>query len=340
MFIPISGGGPAFGKADPSSLLTHVAREFAPGVARIWPAPHAPFLTASAARRQLTCLAMALGRDAAGLRDILLGDRLKRAIAAVLGAAAPAGVERALGRMGEVAWPAEAYRKLLDLLADPSAGKVLRHAPSLDADLVHRLAGLPAPMGRATHLALALNGDGVAVVREAYEALRFRDGAAAADAAAARWARTGSTTGLFEVVRDDLAPEPMAPPHPGAGRLKALATKAAMRDAARRFRNCLAGEAPHAATGWSTFYEWEGPPGAVVEITRDHVFGWRLEQARLAGNAPVPADLREAILGDLALMGVHVGRSGWELHRLLHEDVGRGYPLRPAAEAATEAFVV
>jgi hypothetical protein len=340
MFIPFSGAAPAFGKADPSSLLTHLACEFAPRVARIWPAPHGPFLTASAARRQLVCLALALGCDVTALRDILLHDRLRRAIAAVLGEAAPAGLERALGRMGEVAWPAEAGRKLLDLLADPVTAKLLRHAERLDADLVRRLAALPPPMGRAARLALELNADGVAVLGEAYAALRFRDGAAAADAAAARWADAGSVHRLFDAVRDDLAPEPMAPPHPGAGRLKALASKAALRDAARRFRNCLAGETPQAATGWSAFYEWEGPPGAVVEITRDHVFGWRLEQARLADNAAVPLSVRKAILGDLALMGVHVGRSGWELHRLLHADVGRGYPLRPAAEAAAEAFAV
>ena len=76
----------------------------------------------------------------------------------------------------------------------------------------------------------------------------------------------------------------------------------------------------------------------MVEIARDHLFGWRLEEARVAGNAPVPQAERDAIVSELALMGVHVGRSGWELDRALCVDVGQVFPLRPAADAVAQAF--
>lgn len=337
MFNRIQGAAPAVVKAGPTSLLTLVAGDFASAVDRLWPAPHAPFVTAPAARRHLVCLALALGRRERSLHGRLLAERLRRVIPAAVGEP-PAGLERALGRMGEVAWAAEDYRVLLRVLAAPRAAKALRHAATIQADVVRRLAALPEPMGEAAHLALELTEDGVVALGEAYAALRLRSGDAAAVLAAARWARCGSARAMFEAVRDDLAPEPLAPPHPGTARLRPLGSKAELRAAARRFRNCLADRVPHAVTGWSAYYLWEGPPAGVVEVTRDHIFGWRLEEARLADNVPVPEAVRDAIAGELALMGVHVGRSGWELDRALSVDVGRTYVLRPADEVMAEAF--
>lgn len=333
MLIKTSGPAPV----EPTSLLKLVAGDFAPRVAALWPAPHAEFVTAPAARRHLVCMAFAFGRDVGPLRGLLLHERLKRAIPAVVGAAAQ-GLARALTRMGDVAWPADAYAKLVDLLGDRIAAKVLRHAPVIDAETVRRMAALPAAMSDGMPMVLALSGETVAALRETYDAIRLRSGAAAADVAAARWARTITPKALVEAVRDDLYPEPMTPPHPGTERLRPLSSKAAMRAAAARYRNCLRDNIPYAASGWSAYYEWEGEPNAVVEISRDAIFGWRLEQARLANNAPVPAALRDAIVSELALMGVHVGRSCWELDRALSAVDGRVFALRPLTEAVAEAF--
>lgn len=336
MFIPTTrSAAPA--RTGPTSLLTLAAGDFAARVAQVWPEPHRPFLSAPAARRHLICLAFALGADVPALAAALLTARLRHVIPAVVGRA-PAGLERTLRRMGEVAWDAQAYRLLLRALARPGPAKVLRHAEAVDPALVRRLAELPESMDAAARLAPRLSPEGLALLREAYEALRFRDGPAAADAAAGRWACAASVRSLFEMVRDDLTPEPAPPPHPGLGRLRPLASKKALREAARRYRNCLTDRAPHAASGWSAFYEWEGPPGAVLEISRDHVFGWRLEEARGAGNMPLSESAQDEIVSALALMGVHVGRSGWALDRLLREDVGRSFGFRPAEADVAEAF--
>jgi len=331
MFLFPKGAGPP-AVAEPTSLLTHVAREFAPRVAALWPAPHAAFLTASAARRHLVCLALACGRDDAC--RTALEARLPRALAEAVGSP-PAGLARALTRMGDVAWTAEDYRTLLRLLADPKAGKTLRHAESLEAATLRRLALLPPPMAGAVHLAMGLSDDGATVLREAHEALRLRDGPAAADAAAAAWARAEFARTVFDAVRHDLAPELAPPPHPGTARLRPLATKWQLRDAARRYRNCLADHLPPAALGSSAYYEWAGPPEAVVQLTRDHVFGWRLHEVRTARNGFMPAEARGPLLDDLALMGVHVGRSGWDLHSYLNPEVGVAYAL-PAPDDAFE----
>jgi hypothetical protein len=337
MLLRLPGAAPVPSRTEPSSLLKLVAGEFAPRVAALWPEPHGAFLAAPAPRRHLVCLAVAVGRNLADLAERLLSARLRAAIRLVL-AQPPAGLERALTRAGEIAWDADAYRALVRLLDRRAPAKVLRHAEVLDVELVRRLAGLPEPMADAARVAVGLSPEGVLVLREAYEALLMRDGRAVTEAAAARWTGAPTAKALFELVRDDLTPEPVAPPHPGTARLTPLASKAAMKDAARRYHNCLGDRGSDAATGWAAFYEWAGPPGAVVSITRDHIFGWRLDEARVARNQPVPSEVREEIVSELALMGVHVGRSGWSMDRLLREDVGRGYRYWPVAEDVAEAF--
>ncbi|HEY2357331.1 MAG TPA: hypothetical protein VGH86_07765 [Phenylobacterium sp.] len=322
---------------EPSSLLKLVAGEFAARVADMWPAPHAEFLAAAAARRHLVCLAMALGADVAAHRDSLLTHRMRRLIGAVA-PAAPEGLARALERMGEVAWSACDYRELLRLLADRQAAKVLRHAEVIEVETIQRMVALPAPMATSVGLATALNAGAVEALREAYNAMRFRDGAPVAEAAAARWSRMPTAKALRVAVKDDLCPELPAPPHPGTARLRPLATKADLRDAARRYRNCVVDYAAHAASGWSAIYEWPGPPGAVIEVSRDHVFGWRLDQARMADNVAVPEALREEIASALALMGMHVGRSGWELDRALAQIDGRPFPMPTVEQTVAQVF--
>ncbi|MEO8113492.1 MAG: hypothetical protein ABI655_03855, partial [Phenylobacterium sp.] len=108
MFKPIPGVVLVPSRTEPTSLLKLVTGGFAPQVAALWPEPHAAFLTAPVARRHLVCLALALGRAPAVVGDLLAG-RLRRAIRAVL--APPPGLERALGRLGEVAWSPEGYRR-------------------------------------------------------------------------------------------------------------------------------------------------------------------------------------------------------------------------------------
>lgn len=118
MFKLFPGAAPVPVRTEPTALLKLVAGEFAADVARIWPEPHTDFLTAATARRHLVCLALALDNDVAIVAGAVLRGRLREAIGATL-ARSPPGLERALGRLGETAWTAVAYRKLAALLADP-----------------------------------------------------------------------------------------------------------------------------------------------------------------------------------------------------------------------------
>jgi hypothetical protein len=156
--------------------------------------------------------------------------------------------------------------------------------------------------------------------------------------AVARWAGVQTEAALFEAVREDLYPEPPAPPFAGTATLRPLATKAAMRDAARRYSNCLATRVNHAVGGFSAYYEWLWGPGAIVEISRDAIFGWRLEEAKGPNNDLLDKEARAALMAELAALGVHVGRSGWQLERALCPDVGREWRLPAVAEDLVEVF--
>lgn len=337
MFKLFTGAAPDQVRAQPSSLLKLVAGEFAPALAQIWPDPHVEFLSSGVARRHLACLALALGRDLPPIADVVLEGRIRQAIQAVVDGAAP-GLERALTRLGDTAWPGESYRRLLDLLADPQAAKVLRHAEAIDPAVVGRLGLLPAAMGRSLALALLVTDDAARAVSEAADAIACRSGGAVAEAATLRWSELETEAALFEAVREDLYPEPPPPPFPGNERLKPLATKAAMREAAKRYDNCLATRVTNAVSGFSAFYEWTGGDGAVVEIGRDAIFGWRLEEARGPKNAVLDKDTRAELVGDLTAMGVYVGRSGWQLERALSSDTGRTWRLPFVEEDLADVF--
>jgi hypothetical protein len=307
----ISGAPPG---SEITSLLLHLAGEFAPAIASRWPAPHAPFVTAPAPRRQLIALALSTGAPARDL-DRLLAGPLKAAIRAAL-ADPPAGLTRALGRMGEVCWSAAECGQLLWALRHPQASKAVRHAPRVTADLVRMLAALPPPMILAATRE-DIGPAGAELLGECYRAIARRRGEAFAEQAAAHWARLPLPR-LRQAVLAAFVAEPPPPPFSGTARLRPLATLQDIRAAGRRYRNCLREDLSHLATGDHAYYEWLGEPGAVVELYRDQVIGWRFEQARLARNAPVPAALGRRIEAELASMGVALDRPYWQLRQAVY----------------------
>lgn len=310
--------------AEPSALLTFLAGEFAPRIARQWPDPHAVFMTAPAARRHLVCLALAL-EEAPGL-ETMLHAPMQRAIGHLAAPRPPPGLARALGRLGEVAWAAADYRRLFDRLADLHAGKVLRHAERIDAEHVRVLSLLSESLLRGGVGRLGLNADQATILVEAAQLIVDQRGEAGC-ALVSRWAAATTLNSLFELIRDDIDPEPPAPPSLSDERFLPLASKAALRDAAIRYSNCLRREIHNAVGGWSAYYEWQGDPGAVIEIYRDPLFGWRLEQARLAKNKPVLGHMRLEIVEALKSSGIHVGRTSWGLRNALEAAAKPGFKL-------------
>ncbi len=305
-----------------SPLLRLIAPAYADVLAALWPAPHTPFVTAPTARRHLICLLLATETDARPQGrapfdvDLLLEAPLRRAVRLVLDPA-PEGLGRALERLGEIAWTPEDYRALLILLADPKPAKTLRHAERIDPLQVRTLSALPRPLRDAGGVAVRVTAAQAKLLAEAHALLSRRlPGSVLAERIAA-WTRAPSAKALFNLVADDFRRELPKPPHPGTERLRPLETVAAIRDAARRYRNCLANYVDAAVDRRCAIYEWLPAPGAVIELTPDSYFGWRLDQARLENNKSVDDATRTSIVEELRAMGIHVGRSAWQIRRAL-----------------------
>jgi hypothetical protein len=322
-----------------SPLLEFIAGEFAARIAGVWPKPYAAFLAAPAARRHLVCLAFTYAPDGAPIDvDGVLGRTLRRTIHIAV-PAAPAGLARALERLGERAWSEADYRRLVRMLSGHQTGKILRHRDQIDAGEVRALSLLPETLLEHGLGKLCLNEAAASVIEEAFTAIGRRDGEAAAEALAPRWAAVENLRGLAERVRHDLEPEVVPPPFAGTDRLRPILTKAALVDAASRYKNCLRGHLHSAGSGTSAYYEWMEVPGAVLEITRDRLHGWTLDQARLAENKAVPEPMRTAITQDLVSMGVHIGRSLWQVNDALDDVANKPMePIRTEAEVIGELF--
>lgn len=326
-------------RAKPSRLLIHLAGDFAPEIAAVWPEPHTPFVLAEAARRHLACLALSLGADSpvrpgpAFVAEALDGP-FKRAVAALV-PGAPKGLARALGRLGETAWTAPDYQRLVALLAQPAPAKVLNHAGSISRGEVATLASLPAALAEAGGTILRLSPDQARLVALCHGGIVARDGTGRAEKAARRWALAPTAPALLHQVREDIAAQRVEPFHPGSERLRPLATRAALTDAARRYNNCLEGREPEPDCH---YYEWIGPPGVIVNVVRDSLWGWALEEGRLAGNAPVGQAERAAITAELRAMGVYVGPKRWTIGRMLSRACDSAYAFPDEDDLNVMAF--
>lgn len=323
--------------APASPLLTHLAGDFAPAIAALWPEPHAPFLTATTARRHLLCLALVQAGFGPIAARAILERPLKHAVRQAL-SHPPLGLCRALGRLGEQAWNEAEYVGLLRALGGRGSAKLLRHGEIIDRAKVRALARLPDALLDTGVAALLIDERSAGLLAEAFHGLVRRDGQAAAEAMAIRWSQAPNLAALTELVRWDLEPEPPPPPFAGTERLRPLADKAAIADAAGRYDNCLKDQLRWSSYGDSAFYEWLGEPAVVLQIARDRLYGWRLNQARLAGNKGVPVEVQGPLVEALREIGVQVGRSDWDLSNDLRRLVQTPRAPRPADEAVAALF--
>jgi len=244
-----------------SPLLRLIAPAYAEVLAALWPAPHTAFVTAPAARRHLICLMLAAEPhggppiDVVGLMDL----PVRKAIAVTL-ENAPAGLRRALEHLGEIAWSPEDYRALVQLLADPAPAKTLRHAEAIAPDLVRALAALPPDLREVGGVALRVTPAQAALLAETHAVLARRLSPQVLAARVAAWGQAQTPKALFTLVVEDFRRELPPAPHPGTERLRPLETAAAIRDAARRYRNCLSDYLDSAVDQRAAIYEWQPAP--------------------------------------------------------------------------------
>lgn len=102
------------------------------------------------------------------------------------------------------------------------------------------------------------------------------------------------------------------PPWEGDSRLRPVRNRRELKEAAGRFRNCLAEHHMlDAVLGRKFFYVWEGGEPCVVEVSPDDLVGWRIGEIEGVDNAAPGPETRARIVARLARNGIaYFGESG------------------------------
>lgn len=293
-----------------SSQLRGRAGAYAGRVAKLWPAPHTPYLSLPTQRRHLVHVtlarieaapgrdARAYARDAAAARLKVFWTRWGRGLAVAL--------PRIACKMGERAWRPAEYRALLGLTGGcVRACQVLRHAERVNPQDVHVLAGLPPVLRAAGVVRHVANAYEAETVRGAVDLVRRLDPRPdALRILAERLEHTASRAAFYAALVDAVQVGPLAQPFEATPLLVPLTSAAEVRDAGRRFRNCLGGLIGEAQFGSSAFVEWRGEEPAVMQLEHEGAAGWRLCYVLGVDNREVSPATRRAIKAHLAKLGV------------------------------------
>ncbi len=295
----------------PNAALVADAGPLAGAVARVWPRPHTAYFAAEPPRRKAAAIVAARinapvsERDMAELAEALETWSLKRIVGRYL-PGAPDGFVEALRKMSDEGWTAEDFRLLVALLGEPQGAKVLRHAASIDRELVLVLTRLQ-PQLRRTRIVATIATSFVAdlVARGVKRAVGNdeRPIARVAD----RFERARTSQALFRMLIEAIGLEQLSPPPvPGADWLTPLATVAQIESAALRFENCLKHRIPLLLRGKAAYYEAVGGEPAVIEIVRDTQGLWVVGEIRGHANINITQGLWDRIRAHLELHGARV----------------------------------
>ena len=312
-------------------LLGHIAGVHADRIARFWPAPHGDFFVLPTARRHAAAILLERRWTESGCDGLDIVHAVERArdadLARILmrGEAAD-GLMKALGRMGESLWKAADYAAFLDLFADPEAVTVLRHMSVIEAQKLGLIATLPKEIRVPRIIArLPESKEAAEDLAEAFRLAVRIQGRAIVPELVKRWGRAGNVQKLFDMAAEALQPaefgRSLQPPQLPAA-FERVGNRKALNEISLEFRNCLRDYAAELASGRMAVYavREQSNPAVALAIRQDTV-GWRLADAKLAGNADLgDAHLRH-LIEILERAGVRTGESVWALSQRLHDHV-------------------
>jgi hypothetical protein len=298
-------------KAEPTPLLEFLAGPHAELVAGVWPAPHKDFLALPAARRHVAAILLARGEeDRAGLARALERHRDSEIAVRLIGKHVP-GLMKAMARLGETQWLACDYERLLDLLVEPEAGRVLRHMPQIQPPQLALIQALPSILREAAIVEMVPH---VAAARDLALAFRLAlviQGEGKRVKLANAWRRAKDAPSLFEKAIDAMVPMRLAGPDkvPAlAAPFERIVTRKALEALALEFRNCLRDFMQDIANGRMAVFAWRASPKLAVAIRWDPA-GWRLAEAEAVGNEEAPQEALHEIVLAMRAAGVRTGPS-------------------------------
>ena len=221
----------------------------------------------------------------------LIRTQSRKKIIQKLYPSAPKAILSVLPKLQKTPLSQEYYRQLAWILADRTMCKYLHHAKhvrKLDIDMLGMLKNIPREfqvkgivnciedLGDYKHLlqvikiAQMLN---LAITRQEAETA------------------TRNMDSMYQIVewlkkKIEMLPFP-AVPWQGNEWIKPLRSKSEMQDVADRFQNCVMSYVARVIIGYSYFYVCERPP-AVIEVKRDVVFGWTVDEMEGACSQKIP----------------------------------------------------
>jgi hypothetical protein len=229
-------------------------------------------------RERMHLIALALahadGQPAEDFCQVLMQASLCEVPSSVLGHQ-PAGLRRALQHMPNEVLARESYRRLIDLLAAPTSGKVLRHAKLIDDTLIERLAEVPSPL----HWLIPCWCSWLDGIADSLHFLADRTGLNF-DELVLSLARIREPQQFVAKLKSiiETLPMPINMPPERIASARRLDTIFELRDLAKKWRNCLAGYADAINGGMCAVYLWEGSPPAACLVARHGRLGWFLDK--------------------------------------------------------------
>ena len=309
------------GAATP--LLRYLVGAHADTIADAWPAPHMGFLTLPSARRHAAAILLGREHVPAGIAGMIERARDGDVARLLMHGEAPAGVMKALGRLGEILWEPADYDLLLSLFSDETTAQVLRHTGDIRPHALQMIRRLPVKLRVPRILANVPVLPGAADdLADAFRLAVRMQGDAAAASIAQRWERAGSALRLFDMAAEDLQPGrfggQVQPPDLSAAFVRVTDRKM-LEAVSLEFRNCLRDFTSDIAIGRMAVYVLrDGVERAVLALRQDPA-GWRLAEAKAKDNYDLGDETLKFIVEAVERAGGRTGESTWALARRLHE---------------------
>jgi len=212
------------------------------------------------------------------------------------------------GAMNKVGWrimAADRYGDLIDLLREPAAAKVLRHAKRITPLTIHTLKSLDPIYRNAAVLANLRSDDDISELKYVIAvAKRFQPTATDREMARSldhylkkrpieHGYRTGSMTQwVGRRLRKSKFP---TPPWEGTNSIRPLKSIAEIGRIAQEFRNCIADSIPSIIVDSKHYYVYRGRINAIISLERDPALGWGVGEILGQGNRQVSGDLSAEI---------------------------------------------
>ncbi|NHQ75765.1 hypothetical protein HAT86_15030 [Roseovarius gahaiensis] len=249
-----------------------------------------------------------LGHDKKGivaLRHALLKQKSTQLLQDAYGEV-PNSFEALLGRLGNVAQHYDTYRDLFELArnGDPKLRKQLLQEKPLKAELVKRLAGLPA---RLRSVKFAKGFECETQIKRFVDFLgawEDMDMPEKAELDERLYKAIHHGGGVSEAIRQIYIRLPFPEQTvPNCEKVKFLENGCALEDAAKRYDNCLATLVPQAVRGETQFYEWKGRAHAIVAIKKKRGH-WEIDEIKLRKNREPAPEFADTIQRHFKQYGV------------------------------------